>query len=73
MKPAAMMDGVPMAWQTSDMERRYTMSICQRDCFDATFSNEVRAMQYTFHQIGFTLMSKMTTFSRRFQRRGVFW
>ena len=76
-QPAAMMDGVIMAWQIKEMGRRYPMSLWQRDCFAAAFTPEVRQMQFVSHQVGSSVMSKMTSalqltdtdFSHRFKSK----
>ena len=76
-QPAAMMDGVIMAWQIRDMAKKYPMSLWQRDCFAAAFTSEVRAMQFMSHQVSASVMAKMTSalqltdtdFSHRFKSK----
>ena len=60
-QPASNMDSVLMSWQIRDQSAQYPMSLWQRDCFGAVFTDDVRMSQFLAHQVQATIVSKMTS------------
>eukprot|EP00438_Fugacium_kawagutii_P003448 Skav229316 [mRNA] locus=scaffold2616:95961:99953:+ [translate_table: standard] len=60
-QPASNMDGILMSWQIREQSAMYPMSLWQRDCFGAVFTDQVRQSQFIGHQVQATIMGKMTS------------
>eukprot|EP00438_Fugacium_kawagutii_P015848 Skav209332 [mRNA] locus=scaffold241:476:7318:+ [translate_table: standard] len=60
-QPASNMDGILMSWQIREQSAQYPLSLWQRDCFGAVFTDQVRQTQFMGHQVQATIMSKMTS------------
>lgn len=60
-QPSSNMDSILMAWQIRDMSAKYGLTLWQRDCFGAVFTDQVRQMQFLAHQVPASVLAKMTS------------
>ena len=59
-QPSSNMDSIVMSWSIREQARESPLSLHQRDCFTAAFSQDVQSHQWVSHQIACSIMSKMT-------------
>ena len=59
-QPSSNQDNIIMSWVIAKQGRMYPVSIYQRDCFAASFSDDIYKKMYAAHQLQSIIPPKMT-------------